>query len=334
MIYDVVFLGFLGQPATGESPARAIARAFGVPEERGADIARTVPCVVRYGVTEAVARKYHNAFTYIGARCEFRPSNPRVTPAEIGHRMPAARTYARPSESDLSLVRANGETQPGNPPRVTPSAQPQETLDEHAHTQIHDAATTVFRGSPNLRDTTSSAAVVVPSEQAAPPVVAAAVTRFSQTEMPPAQGAGAENVVARVRAAWERGEDAPLPATAASSSWDAWIDDTDDDTEFPSNVNVQLPTAETAADEAPCTPEVTDDAAQIDALVKAQDLGRMALVEPDLEESGISLRGQLFGSPLGSPTGPAMPVSVGADNEPPARRETPSTKRQRPSSDS
>lgn len=75
-LYDVILMGFPGAPRVGGTPAAAIAGVFGIPLDVAARLVERAPSIVKQGVDELDARRYHNAFHYIGAECRFREVAP------------------------------------------------------------------------------------------------------------------------------------------------------------------------------------------------------------------------------------------------------------------
>lgn len=71
--YDVIFVGFPNSPRVGGSPANAIAEVFGIPPDAAERLVLRAPSIVKRAVSEKDAKRYHNAFRYIGAECAFRP---------------------------------------------------------------------------------------------------------------------------------------------------------------------------------------------------------------------------------------------------------------------
>ncbi len=360
--YDVIFLGFLRSPTTGGTPAQAIAKVFEIPEDRALSIANTVPCVVRWGVTEAVARKYHNAFVYLGAECEFRLSEGDGRPPMPSRSSPGGsdfRRSPRPSESDLGLARANAPTRPIRPvtsPNALTVGGPGVTIEENADTLIGDAAVTVLRGG-QLEDSAPPPAQVLrrPRRPSASrsilPVAEPSWSRpssASSTSIPtvtagPATGGqtlapgNASGVVARVREAWQRGEDAPLPelrpqegpgASSPGMPFGEWADWEPDmvDAEFPSGVAVEIDPALQA--ELPPEPTSVKEATPAGGRAvpgstawteEALHLRDIALSDSGIPEPSAVPDGPLFGNPLGTPAGTAVAVTA---RDPYRRRDT------------
>ena len=101
-LYDVILMGFPAAPRVGGTPAAAIAGVFGIPLETAARLVERAPSVVKRGVGELDARRYRNAFAYIGAECRFR---------EVA---PVAEDSLRLDVDSKSFVRAVEHT--GDPP--------------------------------------------------------------------------------------------------------------------------------------------------------------------------------------------------------------------------
>lgn len=262
MLYDVILVGFPAGPRVGSSPAEAIAHVFGIPELQAAEMAESVPCIVRSGVPEAVARKYFNAFAYIGAMCEFRtardteslsapgfgvPPAPamidRLTPERsdtafgAGHGGPGV-TMEEETDTDLSLALETSD-RVQLPPVAGPLERGNDDTrpDFELHT-IEEDATALdldlgdlphdLASAPNLSTLDGGSWVdgVEASEEFVPAPVEA--TRLqSETGVPlPAgaspRGGGDGPSVAEIRAAWEAGRDITLTPDTEPSGFDLW----------------------------------------------------------------------------------------------------------------
>ena len=71
VLYDVILVGFPEGPKVGKSEAEALSTVFGIPRDTAERMVADIPTVVKSGVPEDVCRKYFNAFTYMGAKCDF-----------------------------------------------------------------------------------------------------------------------------------------------------------------------------------------------------------------------------------------------------------------------
>lgn len=73
MRYDVIFQGFSGPPSHHATEEAAVQAVFGVPSATARALLESAPCVVKEGVDERDARRFLNAFRYIGADCSVKP---------------------------------------------------------------------------------------------------------------------------------------------------------------------------------------------------------------------------------------------------------------------
>ena len=80
MRYDVIFQGFSGPPSHHATEEAAVQAVFGVPSATARVLLDSAPCVVKEGVDERDARRFVNAFRYIGADCSVKPleETPRI----------------------------------------------------------------------------------------------------------------------------------------------------------------------------------------------------------------------------------------------------------------
>ncbi len=98
VLYDVILVGFPTGPTVGDSAAAAIAEVFGVSADAAERMVARMPTVVKSGVPEAIARKYYNAFVYMGAQCNFRLSGDQPATAETSPGLP------RPPATDVGIA--------------------------------------------------------------------------------------------------------------------------------------------------------------------------------------------------------------------------------------
>lgn len=109
-LYDVILVGFPTGPRLGGSPVDAIMAVFGIPLEEAQKMVARMPVVVKSRVSEEVARKYFNAFTYIGAACEFRTAvelTEELTDARV-LRAPGIRRGETPSSVEPRAASSSG----------------------------------------------------------------------------------------------------------------------------------------------------------------------------------------------------------------------------------
>lgn len=277
MLYDVILVGFPAGPRVGSSPAQAIAHVFGIPEPQAAEMAESVPCIVRSGVPEAVARKYFNAFAYIGAMCEFRTARDTESLSAPGFGVPPAPavidrlaedrantafgtgggpgvTMEEETDTDLSVALSTAdrvELPPGAGPLERSSEDTRPNFELHT---IEDEATALdldlgdlaneVASAPNLSEMDGSWVEGVQPQEFEPAPVASNRPQ-SETGVPlpmdasPRSGAGPS--VAEIRAAWEAGRDITLTPDAEPSGfdlWEAWVDDDMAEADFPSGMPI------------------------------------------------------------------------------------------------
>lgn len=131
--YDVILMGFSDAPRVGGTPAQALAKVFGVSLEAAERMLTNAPSIVKTGVDELDARRYHHAFSYIGADCRFRevasvPEDSLRLDLESGAFIPQNETADRPAvvappsfddaedADDADDEWANEQTQPPSQP--------------------------------------------------------------------------------------------------------------------------------------------------------------------------------------------------------------------------
>lgn len=265
-LYDVILVGFPDGPNIADTPGKAIAQVFGIPEASAEQMAASAPTVVRTNVSEEVARKYFNAFAFIGATCEFRISQPEPEPEQPSPE--PARPPQRPRGASLSIrQRPAASVEPtGDFPAVGSRDDVAPTSSPEVPAALSDSGPQPSAGFSELGGSGGWSVVGAPEgdsqffEMDSEPEVPFDPTLIDAVAADAPEGDNAGPSVAAVRAAWEAGKDITIEPKreeresgsqrSGFDAWDPWMDSglVED---FPSGVALQegQAAAEEAADD-------------------------------------------------------------------------------------